>query len=131
MDLDVTSPLRTVKDLEACLEELEKNDDALNIFSVSPAARNPYFNMVELDENGFARLCKTGGFLTRQSAPAVFDMNASFYIFKSSFFKNGAITPLMEKALIFEVPHVCFDLDHTIDFEFMSYMIENDKFKFS
>ncbi|WP_423818746.1 acylneuraminate cytidylyltransferase family protein [Salinimicrobium sp. TIG7-5_MAKvit] len=129
MDLDVTSPLRTLKDLETAFQKLEENKDALNIFSVSPAARNPYFNMVELSEEGFAQLCKNGSFLTRQSAPAVYDMNASFYIFKSKFFNDRV--GLMDKALIYEVPHICFDLDHPIDFEFMSFMLENKKLKFN
>ncbi|SHF91053.1 N-acylneuraminate cytidylyltransferase/CMP-N,N'-diacetyllegionaminic acid synthase [Salegentibacter echinorum] len=130
MDMDVTSPLRTLRDLEIAFEKLIKSNEALNIFSVSPAARNPYFNMVEVNDQGFAVLCKQGDFLTRQSAPAVYDMNASFYIFKEKYFENGTIAGLMEKALIYEVPHVCFDLDHPIDFDFMTFMIENNKLNF-
>lgn len=129
MDLDVTSPLRTLDDLEKTLDKLTNNKDALNIFSVSPAARNPYFNMVELDDRGYAKLCKKGNFLTRQSAPAVYDMNASFYIFKAEFFKEGK-TALMDKALIYEVPHECFDLDEPKDFEFMEFMVRNNKLNF-
>ena len=47
IDLDVTSPLRSLEDLEIALEKIKSTDEALNIFSVSPANRNPYFNMVE------------------------------------------------------------------------------------
>ncbi|KIA89122.1 acylneuraminate cytidylyltransferase family protein [Kaistella jeonii] len=130
IDLDVTSPLRNLQDLENALQLLERNSEAYNIFSVSPANRNPYFNMVEENDNGYYSLCKKGLFLTRQSAPKVFDMNASFYIFKNNFFSTGNKTVITEKSLVYEVPHICFDLDHPIDFEIMSFLIENSKLNF-
>ncbi|WP_332029718.1 acylneuraminate cytidylyltransferase family protein [Kaistella sp.] len=130
IDLDVTSPLRNLKDLQNAMQLIEQNQDALNLFSVSPANRNPYFNMVEENQNGFYELCKKGEFLTRQSAPRVFDMNASFYIFKNKFFAENHKTVITDKSLIYEVPHLCFDLDHQIDFEFMSFLLENDKLNF-
>jgi len=130
IDLDVTSPLRTADDLATSVELLFNNHEALNLFSVSPANRNPYFNMVEEKDNGYYDLCKKGQFLTRQSAPRVFDMNASFYIFKKKFFSGNHKTVIAEKSLIYEVPHLCFDLDHSIDFEFMSFLLENKKLDF-
>ncbi len=130
IDLDVTSPLRTAEDLAASVELLFNNHEALNLFSVSPANRNPYFNMVEEKENGFYELCKNGQFLTRQSAPRVFDLNASFYVFKRDFFRENHKTVITDRSLVYEVPHLCFDLDHTIDFEFMSFLLENKKLDF-
>lgn len=130
LDLDVTSPLRTIKDIENAFIKLTQVSDALNIFSVSPANRNPYFNMVELDKDGFAQLCKNGYFLTRQSSPKVYELNASFYIYKSSFFKMNMNSPITNRSLIYEIPHMCFDLDHPIDFEFMSYLLKNNKLDF-
>jgi len=50
VDLSVTSPLRIVKDIKNAIELLV-NEKADNVFSVSPAYRNPYYNMVE-DVNG-------------------------------------------------------------------------------
>lgn len=132
IDLDVTSPLRTVGDLKTAKEMLFENSEAVNIFSVSPANRNPYFNMVEQLPTGFYGLCKKGEYLTRQSAPKVYDLNASFYIFKSAFFKNSYQTVITDNSsLVYEVPHLCFDLDHPIDFEFMSYLLERNKLDFT
>lgn len=130
IDLDVTSPLRTAEDLAASVELLFNNNQALNLFSVSPANRNPYFNMVEEKENGFYELCKKGQFLTRQSAPRVFDLNASFYVFKKAFFAENHKTVITDRSLVYEVPHLCFDLDHNIDFEFMSFLLENKRLDF-
>ncbi|MCO6494366.1 MAG: acylneuraminate cytidylyltransferase family protein [Bacteroidetes bacterium] len=131
MDLDVTAPLRNVEDLLNAYNLLFTNPEALDIFSVSPCHRNPYFNMVEQKENSdFYTLCKQGNFLTRQSSPKVFDMNASFYIYKSSFFTKGFKTAITDKSLIYEVPHLCFDLDNPIDFEFMEFLFLNRKLDF-
>jgi CMP-N-acetylneuraminic acid synthetase len=125
LDLDVTSPLRTLTDLENAFEILQNKPEAYNVFSVSPANRNPYFNMVEENENGYYSTSKQGSFLTRQSAPRVYDMNASFYIYRDTFFKDGLKKAITERSLIYEVPHTCFDLDHPIDFLTMSFLMEN------
>lgn len=130
IDLDVSSPLRTVEDVVSGIELLFKNDQALNLFSVSPANRNPYFNMLEENQNGFYELCKKGQFLTRQSSPKVFVINGSFYVFKKEFFLEKHKTVIIDKTLVYEVPHICFDLDHAIDFEFMSFLLENKKLDF-
>lgn len=129
IDMDVTSPLRSVKDILSALEIVQQNNDSVNLFSVNKANRNPYFNMVEEDGNGYYRLIKQGEFLTRQSSPKVYDLNASFYIFKKAFFENRCTT-INNKSLIYEMPHICFDLDEPIDFEFMQYLINNNKIDF-
>ena len=130
LDLDVTSPLRTIDDINQAFELLQKNENALNIFSVNQANKNPYFNMVEQKEDGYYELSKKGDFLTRQSAKTVFELNASFYFYKRNFFDTGLKKVINNYSLIFEMKHICFDLDHHIDFEFMSYLIENNKLDF-
>jgi CMP-N,N'-diacetyllegionaminic acid synthase len=132
LDLDVTSPLRTIKDLEDGFKIFLQQKEALTLFSVNKAARNPYFNMVEKKSNNFFNLIKTHDefFLTRQSAPAVYDMNASFYFYRRKFFDMEKTGPITDRSLIYEMPHICFDLDHLIDFEFMEYLIQNNKLDF-
>lgn len=134
LDLDVTSPLRNFKDIQDSFNIISKNEEAETLFSVNLANRNPYFNMVEEKKNGFYSLVKTnlnGSLMTRQSAPRVFDLNASFYWYKRSFFDTEAKSPITQKSLIYEMPHVCFDLDHQIDFDFMEYLLVNNKLDFS
>ena len=82
LDLDVTSPLRTLDDLVSAFNLIRHDERAYNFFSVNPAVRNPYFNMVEQKENGYYQLvAKLGNVMTRQSAPKVYDLNASFYFY--------------------------------------------------
>lgn len=132
LDLDVTSPLRTLDDLLLAFDLIKNNDPALNLFSVSKADRSPYFNMVEKKENGYYTLVKKSKthVLTRQSAPNVFSMNASFYFYKRAFFDADLKSAITDFSLIYEMPHICFDLDEPIDFEFISYLILNNKLTF-
>jgi len=132
LDLDITSPLRNLNDLEQAFQIIKNDEQAINLFSVSPAGRNPYFNMVEQKENGYFAQIKqlNNTILSRQTAPNVYDLNASFYFYKRLFFElkyKGAIT---SKSLIYIVPHICFDLDTPFDFEFISFLLRNNKLDF-
>ncbi len=130
LDLDITSPLRNMRDLEEAFLKLQLDENASNIFSVNIANRNPYFNMVEQQPNGYYGLIKTGSFLTRQSAPQVYDLNASFYFFRRSFFDLETRSTINDRSLIYVIPHICFDLDHPIDFDFMEYLLTTNKLGF-
>lgn len=131
LDLDITSPLRTQLDLEKAFNELKANDEAQNIFSVNQAARNPYFNMVEEGSHGYVNLVKdSGNIKSRQAAPKVYDMNASFYFFRRSFFSKGYETSVTDKSLAYVMNHLCFDLDEPHDFIIMDLMMRQNLFDF-
>jgi len=130
LDLDITSPLRTNEDLDEAFNLIKNDKIALNLFSVNHANRNPYFNMVEQQTNGYYGLVKKGEFVTRQSAPNVYELNASFYFYRRIFFDSSNTKTITDRSLIYVMPHLCFDLDHPIDFEFMEYLIVNNKLNF-
>lgn len=132
LDLDVTSPLRNLMDLSNAFEMLKADQEAYNIFSVSPPHRNPYFNMVESTENGYCQLVKTSGRViqARQDTPKVYDMNASFYFYRRKFFDEKFDMVVTPKSMIYVLPHLCFDLDHPVDYEFLNFLIENKKLDF-
>ena len=132
LDLDVTSPLRTLADLEAGLALIDNNPAALNLFSVSLPHRNPYFNMVEAQPNGyFATVRKLeSAVLSRQQAPQVYDINGSFYFYRRLFFEIGSESAITDRTMVYEMPHVCFDLDEPIDFDFLEYLLINKKLPF-
>jgi CMP-N-acetylneuraminic acid synthetase len=133
LDLDVTSPLRTMEDLERAFAMIEARPDALNIFSVSPPKHNPYSDMVEEDENGFFPLSKDAGtaYLSRQTSPKVYELNASFYFFRRAFFESGFETQITDRSLVYAVPHMCFELDEMIEFEFLDYLVTQGKLDFT
>ena len=130
-DLDVTSPLRNLEDLTKAFHKLQNNPDAYNIFSVSEAKKNPYFNMVEETGNGFVQLVKNGNTIkSRQKAPVVYDMNASFYIYRRSFFDETFEMSITPSTLYYLMPHICFDIDEPIDFEIMQFLIRENHLGF-
>ncbi len=132
LDLDVTSPLRTIKDLDDAYKIFKDDPNALNLFSVNPAHRNPYFNMVEQDTDGYYRLSKIPEtpILSRQTAPKVYDLNASFYYYRREFFDLNYKNAYTERSLIFEMPHYCFDIDSQTDFDFLEYQLMHNRFDF-
>ncbi len=131
LDLDVTSPLRNCADLLKAFESFIRNPEALNLFSVNKAARNPYFNMVEQNKDGFYTLSKQGNFNTRQESPEVYELNASFYFYRRSFYDQAELKTISSKSIIYLIPHICFDIDHPIDYEFLSYLMVNNKLDFN
>lgn len=132
LDLDVSSPLRSILDIENAFKQMEVDKEALTLFSVNVANRNPYFNMVEAGDDGYYKLSKglDSTVLSRQTAPDVYELNASFYIMRRSFFDLAMKGVITNKSKIYLMDHICFDLDHQIDFEFMEYLISNNKLDF-
>jgi len=99
VDLSITSPFRIVKDIKGAIELLV-NEKANNVFSVSPAYRNPYYNMVENVNGRIRRVKELNRKITkRQNAPIVYDMNDSINVWwkdillknRSNFNKNTKI----------------------------------------
>lgn len=85
VNIPPTSPLRLPADISACWRQL-CGTDADVVITVREAARNPYYNMVFLDEAGLARLVipPTVEMHQRQGAPAVFDITTVAYAARTS-----------------------------------------------
>lgn len=127
VDLDATSPLRNIKDINESLAMLE-NSNSLNLITGSPARRSPYFNLVELDKNKYVRRSKEldNAIVRRQDAPDCFDMNASIYIWKKEgFFDHTKV--LLEDTILFSMPEErSIDIDSELDFEIVKFLLEKD-----
>ena len=132
LDLDVSSPLRTLEDLLNANSVIGSDKDALNLFSVNRCHRNPYFNQVEKGDNEYYHLVKQtdSPILSRQTAPKVYDLNASFYIYRRRFFDLNFENAYTDKSLIYLMEHICFDLDEPLDFEIMDYLMKSGKLNF-
>lgn len=129
IDLDVTSPIRTIKDIENCVEMLAANKEALTVFSVNPCARNPYFNQVEEGKDGFCHVVLGGRYTTRQSAPKVYDMNASIYVYRRESLDCESPRAVTPRSLAYVMDHICFDLDEPTDYDYLSFLIDTGRVK--
>ena len=120
VDLDITSPLRTVQDVKNAIDRKKQRNDVDVVYSVAPSRRNPYFNMVK-EENGFFCKAIPSNFTTRQEAPVFYDMNASIYAYSpdalrnrehATFFNSGCDAVVMKDTGI-------LDIDSEEDYELM------------
>ena len=95
MDLDITSPLRTAADIANAVKLAEEREDLDLVFSVTEARRNPYFNMVR-DCGDHVEKVIESPFTARQQAPAIYDLNASIYVFRRDFLAGNTSGILWE-----------------------------------
>lgn len=127
IDLDVTSPIRTQEDIEGCLRLIEENPDTLTVFSVNPCARNPYFNQVEESADGFCHVVLGGKYTTRQSAPKVYDMNASIYVYRPASLDAEHPKAVTQRSRAFVMDHICFDLDEPSDYDYLAFLMDTGR----
>ena len=123
VDLDVTSPLRMTKDIEGAVKLLE-DKNVSNVITGCPARRSPYFNLVERDEMGYARLSKPPEktITCRQDAPECFDMNASIYVWNRAGL-IGSKSIFNADTLLFVMPEErSIDVDHEWEFEYVEFL---------
>lgn len=120
VDLDITSPLRTVKDVYNAIIMLSSRPDFDVVYSVVPSRRNPYFNMAK-EENGYFGRAFTSNYTTRQEAPVFYDKNASIYSYSPEALKNkDAVKFFLDKCGAIKMLDTgILDIDSEEDFELM------------
>ncbi len=84
VDLDLTSPLRRLCDIERAIDRMVSDKTYDVVFSVVKSRRSPYFNMVELKNDGYFRKICDSDFTARQQAPATYELNASMYVYRNA-----------------------------------------------
>lgn len=77
--LQPTSPFRKLEDIKGSIKVW--NPDLDMVVSVCQSKSNPYYNMFELDSEGYLNVSKGDGQITRrQDAPPVFEYNGAVYV---------------------------------------------------
>ena len=129
LDLDCTSPIRDIEDIYKAIELFQKsNVDA--IFSICESRKNPYFNMVEYNEEKKLKIVKSLGesIVRRQDAPKVYDHVASMYVLNPNYLRKGK-NLLSGKVEGYDIGiDKSLDLDSEFDFELIEYLMKK-KFK--
>ncbi len=123
VDLDPTSPLRNITDIQTCFRMLDETTDV--VITGYLADKNPYFNMVELKANGFyERVCQPDKeVFGRQSAPEVFAMNASIYAWhRRSLSSSLWNSPNIRLHIMPRERSI--DIDHEIDFDLVALLMK-------
>ena len=124
LDLDCTSPLRVMGDIDEALN-LFNNENPDMVMSCCEARKNPYFNLVEPDANGALHVSKPlpGGVVARQQAPVVYEHAASTYVVDPAYLKRskglweGRVIPYLMP------PERCVDIDSLFDFTLVEFLL--------
>ena len=122
ISLPTTSPLRTVHDVENCLDEFSRGGCEV-LITVTEASRNPYFNMVKDNDDGTVSLVAESSLVTRrQDAPVVYDMATVCYVSNPRFvLSNKSMFDGRVKA--FKVPRErAIDIDSLLDFQLAEFL---------
>ena len=121
---DCTVPFLRNKDVAGSIRLLKrKNCNA--VFGVYRQHLNPYFNIMELDSNGFLKLVKNKGkrSVSRQTAPIVYQLNGLFVYNTEKFFKYR--NDLLLNALPYEIPiETGFMIDTEFEFKLAEFIIQ-------
>lgn len=124
LSLPSTSPLRSAEDVNNCIESLDGETDI--VITVTPAARNPYFNMVVRDNLNETRIVLGGGgTVRRQDAPEVFDITTVAYAARTAFILNhDKIFDGRVKSVV--IPKCrAVDIDDALDFQFAELLYQH------
>lgn len=126
VDLDPTSPLRTVEDIVAATRLLE-DSRVSNVITGMPARRSPYFNLVEVNDSGVVQLSKTlpNRVTRRQDSPPCYDMNASIYVWERDALLGNTTSVFNNDTKIYVMPEErSIDIDNELDFAIVQLLAE-------
>lgn len=121
VDLDPTSPLREVADIEQCLALLDADTDV--VITTFESEKNPYFNMVQArDDGNIGLVCAGAGIVARQQAPKVYSMNASIYVWHRATLAKGLWDGRVRMHVMPRERSI--DIDSPIDFQIVEMLMQ-------
>lgn len=124
--LQPTSPLRTEKDIDGCIEECFKNNEECCV-SVTEAEISPYW-MYRLDgENRLEPILPINKdrWYQRQKLPAVYQLNGAVYVASVKYAREHfAMVDSGARAYVMPAER-SYDIDNMIDFMLVEYILNN------
>lgn len=125
--LQVTSPLRTLADLNACCEAFAQGVQDGQTEAIVSLVRHdaPHPNKIQKIEHGFVQsYLGTNASVARQSLPEVFSLNGAFYLIQRDTLISQR-TLLPEKTLPFIMPpERSINLDSKLDLDILEALLE-------
>ncbi len=119
VDLAVTSPLRADQDIIGAINLLESTGAPL-VLSGNEARDNPYFNMLERNQNGTFQLSKTlpARVTYRQASPKVYALNGAVYLWtRDELFRPDDSVVRGNMELYIMPDHRSIDIDDEFDLQ--------------
>ncbi|MCX5781158.1 MAG: acylneuraminate cytidylyltransferase family protein [Elusimicrobia bacterium] len=125
VDLGVATPLKSVTDMENSIKMLVKYN-LMNVFSVAPCDRNPYYNMVEEINGRISIVKKTKSNLKdRRDAPKVFNANDGILVWKRDVLFSKELF-FNKRSKMYIMPRErSVDIDEESDFIYAEYLLKS------
>ena len=128
VSLPATAPLRTAKDICHCMDAYLEGDCDLSVVCTEPH-RSPYFNMLTLDEKGYAKIViKAAGktYVRRQDVPSVYDLTSVCYVTspESILSEKNAWDDTSKVKAVMTNKINAIDIDDLVDFETAEYFMK-------
>ena len=119
--LQPTSPFREKKHLEDIL--MENNEDCDMIVSVKETDSNPYYVLLEENEEGYLKKLMKGEFTRRQDCPKVYEYNGSMYLIRVSSMKEKLVSSFTKIKKYEMHSKYSLDIDNQLDFDFAEFLM--------
>jgi N-acylneuraminate cytidylyltransferase/CMP-N,N'-diacetyllegionaminic acid synthase len=129
VDLDVTVPLKTAEDIDGAIQRAKDNPQVDVVITGYEPERNPYFNMMEVKDNGLAEIVKKTEkpIVRRQDAPEVYSLTPAVYVIKKSALYDYEHWS-KAKCMVHPIPRErAVDIDTEIDFKIVEFLMEYTK----
>ena len=127
VDLDCTNPLRNSIDIDNLIENFSRkiHDNSDLMFTVCDARKNPYFNLLEKNNDGRLEVSKklNNNIIRRQDAPKVYEHVASIYAIRKKYLQK-ANSLLEGYAVGFDIgQEKSFDIDNDFDWKIIEFLM--------
>ena len=129
VDMDATAPLKTKEDIEGAIKTALKDPGADVVITAYEAESNPYFNMMETDSEGLAKMVKkcTEPLARRQDAPCVYSLSPSAFVIKrEALYRHQHWSQAICKLYIMPRERAV-DIDTEMDWKFVEFLISGDQ----
>lgn len=124
--LQPTSPLRTAADVRRTLEAWRPDIDMA--VTVREAPCNPYYDCFETSADGFMRVSKGDGLITRrQDAPRVWQLNGAVYVITPARLRAEAMGRMTRRVTVEMPAERSVDLDTMLDWQIAEMTSRNDE----
>lgn len=124
VSVPATCPLRSVDDIDACIEKLIATSADL-VLTVTESRRSPYFNMLVLAEDGAARLVipTEKSIDRRQDAPHVYDITTGVYVARADYVRSAKSLLAGRVHAVVVPPERSVDIDCEMDFQYAEFLL--------
>lgn len=118
ISLPTTSPLRSAKDIDAALNKYFAYQDTIDlVLAIAESRRNPYLNMVTVDNNDLLSIVIAGSEgIRRQDVPKTYDISTSVYVANPAYLLQCQRIIEGRVSYILVPPERSIDIDDEYDF---------------